>query len=726
MARKGNPRHKHGKRRDSPRRRGGAKDQPRRRGFTIEWEPDRQQVLRALARHDKPVGLGQLAETLGLNQKDSVHALGRELQELKFAGEVMEVRPGRFLVAGTGGEFPVVIEPDQDHGLVARFGPSRVLPIHPRHRLGAREGDQALAMYDGQDHAMLTKVLRRAGRETCGTLIFVHNRPKFIPDNRKEGQLLVVNPVQELRERFRVGDRVIGEVVREGNDFAIRLDRALDESSPEVADFTQVCLAYSLPGAFPPEVEAEAAAQPPAFDPAGRADLREDFIFTIDPETAKDFDDAISIEPLDSGGYRLGVHIADVSHFVRQDNPLDVEALERGTSIYLQNRVIPMLPEVLSNGLCSLRPDEDRYALSVFIELDRRLRVREVRPTESLIRSKHRLSYEQALAMIEDRAAGAVDPQLQQTVKDCSALAQRLRAQRERDGALNLYSVEHGFTLDPEGAPIEVTREAGDVAHQLIEEFMLLANRCVARWLHDRGRCAIYRVHGEPDEEKLEFFSASLASYGIKDVDVFSRFGLQAALRRLAEEPEAARLVLNFLCLRCFQKAVYSVENIGHHALAFPYYLHFTSPIRRYPDLQVHRLVKRELGVAGYERSEDRYAYLDALARQCSYLEQRAVAAERDLHKIKAARYLHERIGDVFAGVVTGAARHGLYVQLLETGFDGLIPMRALSDDFYQYDPDRMALVGRSTGRVLGIGHLCDVQVVAVDVGRAEVDLAFA
>jgi ribonuclease R len=445
---------------------------------------------------------------------------------------------------------------------------------------------------------------------------------------------------------------------------------------------------------------------------------------SIDPATAKDFDDAISLERDERGNRVLGVHIADVSHYVTAHTPLDAEAARRGTSIYLINRVIPMLPESLSNGLCSLVPDRDRYCLSAFLTLDRAGKLVNTRLAETMIRSRHRMTYEQALAVLEKRdEPGKWPADLKATLAEVSDIAQGLRKAREQAGALNLFSVEHRFSLDVNGLPIEVERETTDISHQLIEECMLLANRAVAAWLGQHHLPCVNRVHEQPDPERLAMFAHLLETYGIDASQVQNRFGLQRLLERLKQEPPAARLVLNFLCLRSFKKAVYSVDNIGHYALAFPDYAHFTSPIRRYPDLLVHRLVKRGLGLPGFTDVEIRKGYLDALAKQSSNLEQRAEAAERDIQARKSARYLAARMGDTFPGVVTGANPGGLTVQLMETGMEGFVPMRELKDDFYTFVPDRLSLVGRRSGRLVTVGMELDVQVVAVDIPRNDVVL---
>ncbi|MDA3961554.1 MAG: VacB/RNase II family 3'-5' exoribonuclease [Planctomycetota bacterium] len=709
--------------------RGGrkGKDEPRGQRRRPSWLAP-EIVLEALIAAGEPMSAGGLASNMGV-PGEAAREVARVMRELAENGDVVEVRPGRYAVSGAGGEYPVEVVRDADRtGIAALFADERVLPIHPRHTLGVQVGDQAVALVNDSGEALIVRVQTRFGRQIPGSLNFNHGRVTFIPDNRREGEMPMLDSMRDLARNYQAGDRVVVEVaVGDDGEAAARLVRVLDDDSPEVADFELVRLAHDLPGPFDEAVEKAAAeAADTELVPDGRLDLRDSFIFTIDPETAKDFDDAISFER-QRGGYRIGVHIADVSHFVRHGSVIDEEALLRGTSCYLVNRVIPMLPETLSNGMCSLVPNEDRYALSVFIELDKHLKVTKVEPAETLICSRHRLNYEEALAIIERRNGDDEFPaDLVEIVRHCNRFAQDLRGQRERDGALNLFSVEHSFTLDANGEPLEVHARGSDVAHQLIEEFMLLANRSVAAWLDDRGMPCVYRIHGEPDEERLGFFQGILESYGIPDAPVFERKGLRTVLQRLAKEPPAARLVLNYLCLRSFQKAIYDISNLGHYALAFEHYCHFTSPIRRYPDLIVHRLVKKELGIAAYQDVEDRVPHLDAFARQSSYLERRAEVAERELAKIKGARYLSKRLGETFTGVCMSAAPHGLYIQLMETGLEGLVPVRDLGDEYFEFEAERLALVGRSTGVVYGVGLELDVQVVNVDIPRSEVTLGMA
>jgi len=584
---------------------------------------------------------------------------------------------------------------------------------------------QVLVASDGQ--ALVTRVLRRGGRAVVGTVLFAQGGPRLIPDNRREGQMPVLTTYPKFHNEYNAGDRVVGRLEVDATGQAgVHIERILTEETPEVADFRHVCLVHDLPGEFPPEVERAAAGIGDSFALHGtREDIRQKLVFTIDPATAKDFDDALSLEPREGGGWILGVHIADVSHFVRQFSPIDIEAATRGTSVYLINRVIPMLPERLSNGLCSLVPNEDRFCLTAWLELDRNCKLVGTRLSETLINSRHRFSYEEALSVLEGQdPAGKWPADIRETLMRVSGVAQRLRSERVRAGALNLFSQEHRFRLDVEGEPIEVEREGSDISHQLIEECMLLANRAVAAWLKNKGYECVYRVHAEPNAEKLGLFATALENLGLDSKRVQAgRYGLQGCLRDLESQPTSTRLVLNFLCLRAFSKAIYQVDNIGHHALAFDDYAHFTSPIRRYPDLLVHRLVKHALGLPAYKQVEIRRDYLDAMAKQSTWLEQRAENAERDLFQRKAARYLARRVGEEVAGVVSGASGGGAFVQMLETGIDGFLPLRAFTDDRYDFDEERLALVGRNSGRVLGPGLELTVRIDAVDIERGDIVL---
>ena len=727
-------------RRDAPRRDDSRRDAPRRNdrgGYRnrddarVEREPALPRaadtgaatlILAELGKLAQGATAWQLAQVMGQESRE----VGMVLRRLVEKGQVLEVKPGRYMVSGTGGEFAAMVEEDGGK-LFARLPDGGLKEINPRYLIGAKASDVVQVAFGEDDLALVTRILRRSGREVVGTIQFKPDGAWLVCDNRREGLLKVVDAFPTFEDDYRVGNRYVGILQMDSKgEPGVRIDRVLGKESPEIADYQYVCLAHDLPGDFPPEVVEQANAYPKKWvvgtGKQKREDLRKKLVWTIDPATAKDFDDAISLEHDEKGNWVLGVHIADVSHYVTEDTPLDAEASTRGTSIYLVNRVIPMLPEVLSNGLCSLVPNEPRYCLSAFLTIDKQGKLIGTRLTESVIESRHRFTYEEAMDVLVGRdPKGKWPADVREAVRETGTIAQILRRNREKAGALNLFSVEHRFKLDVNGVPIEIIGETSDASHQLIEECMLLANRAVAEWLEKQGLPCVYRLHQEPDAERLAQFASVLEVYGKDSSQIQNRFGLQKMLAELAKEPPAARKVLNYLCLRAFKKAVYGIDKLGHYALAFSSYAHFTSPIRRYPDLLVHRLVKRGLGLTKYKKVEIRRNYLDVLAKQSSFLEQRAEQAERDLDARKTARYLAARIGDSFPAVIVSAFPGGLSIQLLETGMDGMLPMRELRDDFYTFDPKRLCLVGKRSARTIGCGAELDVVVNSVDIERADV-----
>jgi ribonuclease R len=495
------------------------------------------------------------------------------------------------------------------------------------------------------------------------------------------------------------------------------------------AEVLGVARSYGLPASFPPDVEEEAGRLPQAIPDGalkGRLDLRSIATVTIDPEDAKDFDDALSCETLPTGLLRLGVHIADVSYFVREGTALDREAYERGTSVYLVNEVVPMLPERLSNDLCSLRPQEDRLTYTVLLDVHPDGKVESYRFARSIIRSRRRFAYEEVQHIL-DAGHGEHAEMLQQL----NHLAKALLRRRRKQGSIDFETVETKFTFDDQGLPDRIVKKVRLDAHRLVEECMLLANKTVAQHVSamktDRSvRPFLYRVHDVPDPEKLRDLAAFVKQFGFS---LDAKEGVSSReLQKLLEKVKGTEVedVINEVTLRSMAKAVYAEKNIGHFGLAFRHYTHFTSPIRRYPDLIVHRLLDEYSRDVTGERLTAIRAALPAIARQSSERERIAAEAERTSVKVMQIEYMKRHVGDEFAGVISGVTDFGFFVELHDVFIEGLVRVRDLDDDYYIFDEKQYALRGRARGRSYRLGDPVRVQVVSVDPERRSVELALA
>lgn len=494
-------------------------------------------------------------------------------------------------------------------------------------------------------------------------------------------------------------------------------------------DTLSVIKAYELPEHFPPETVNEAQQAiltEQAY--ANRQDFRQKFVFTIDPETARDFDDATSLEKTRKGNWNIGVHIADVSYFVKPDSALDSEAFKRGTSVYLPDQVIPMLPEQLSNGLCSLKEDADRLAFSAIITLDDDANVIRARFTPSVIRSNKRLTYEQALNILELPEGEAhpdntISQKLVDKVRQAHQLAQKLRHRRTRRGALMMELPEVKFKIGNDGRIEDVHPVKNDISHQLIEELMLLANEQVCRYLSKHGIMQLHRIHAEPDEESLAEIQDMLKRGGIHAGNLNNQTNLAEALQQIRDMPAAHAWYTNIL--RCLKRAEYSIEAVGHYGLAKEYYAHFTSPIRRYPDLVTHRLLKTVLAGEKNQYSKNR---LDEIAIHSSEREQVATEAEREINDLKLFRFFQEELesGDLrtYDAVVVDVRNMGAFVDLPDIGAGGLIHVSDMADDFYDYDDQRNELRGRRTGRRIALGEKLPVNIVKVNESKRFLDFA--
>jgi ribonuclease R len=484
---------------------------------------------------------------------------------------------------------------------------------------------------------------------------------------------------------------------------------------------------YNLPLEFPEDVLLAARAEADKFTAAIdgiRRDLTSsETIITIDPVDARDFDDAISLSREERGHWRLGVHIADVSHFVRPKTPLDREAYERATSCYLPDRVIPMLPEVISNNLASLQPDKVRYTLSVFIDFSPDGIVTNVEPCLAAIKSARRFTYEEVDSYLADRAAwlDKLSPAVHELLARMHELAMLLRKRRFKRGSLELSMPEVKVDLDKQGRVAGAHISQNTESHQIIEEFMLAANEAVAGILTAREIPFLRRVHSSPDLRKLKLLTEFVNELGIHAESLESRFELQRVLAAVAGQPE--QYAVNYAVLRSLQRAVYGPQNEGHYALASENYCHFTSPIRRYPDLTIHRLLTAL--IEGRKPASD-YDQLALAGEHCSERERRAEAAERELTKVKLLMYLQERVGEELEAIITGVEEFGIFAQGIAIPAEGLIHVSALADDYYSYDRAAHTLSGHRAGNVFRLGDKLKVVVARVDIDRRELDFRLA
>jgi ribonuclease R len=497
------------------------------------------------------------------------------------------------------------------------------------------------------------------------------------------------------------------------------------------AELLSVAREFSLPLEFPSAVREAAEAIPTVIAPEEirrRMDFRQELCFTIDPVDAKDFDDAVSLDPLPGGDFRLGVHIADVSAYIDEGSELDREAYRRGTSVYFPNMVVPMLPEKLSNIVCSLRPREDRLTYSVFMTVTPKGLVKEYEIHETVIRSAWRFSYEEVDDILEGRKALTEVPQtIVDRLKTMHTLSKTLTHNRMKQGSIDFESSEAKFRFDESGKPAEIIKKTRTDSHRLIEEFMLLANKVIASHIglakkEEHAKPFLYRVHDSPDPDRVRELAAFVQRLGFKltiDGGVSSK-----AMQKLLDQVRGTEVenVINEVALRSMAKAIYSERNIGHYGLAFDYYSHFTSPIRRYPDLIIHRLLKEYHRGMHPSRREELFQRLPDLARHSSARERVAVEAERAAVKVMQVEYMKRHLGDEFEGVISGVTHFGMFVEINDLLVEGMIHVRDLDDDYYMIDEKNYALIGRKTGRRYRLGDSVNLKVVRVNAEEREID----
>lgn len=690
-----------------------------------------ERLLAAAARRGRPVMPADLLRAARVSRAERDRA-DTALEALEADGRLVRTKNGRLappealgLVAGrldvTPSGFAFCI-PDDSAGKDVYVRASHVRP--------ALHGDRVLVALEsrrGRTEGRVVRVLRRGTTRIVGVLRRGRTAAVLVPQDPRVTVPIVVPAAADGGARD--GEMVIAEIVRypgTTSDAEAAVTAVLGPAADPRVETAAVIAAHGLPLAFPPEVEAAARRVPqevPADARAGRLDLRDRPLVTIDGENARDFDDAVLVERV-GDGFALTVAVADVAHYVPPGGPLDLEARARGTSVYFPDRVIPMLPEALSNGICSLVPGADRLVKVVRLGFDARGRVTEARFDDGVIRSAARLTYTEVRRALVDRDAAVrarLGPLLA-SLEAGAALAELLTAVRRRRGALDFDLPEAEIVLDLRGRPEQILRAERSVAHRMIEEFMLAANEAVARELLRRGVPALHRVHPAPGAERIMEVARFVDGFGLRlkvDPERPSPKAFQTVLEKVAGRPEE-RLV-HTVVLRSLTQAAYAAEPLGHFGLATDTYTHFTSPIRRYPDLVVHRLLDVARGRGGRVPAD-----LAAIAEEASRRERVAMDAEREIVQLKKVQFMQDRVGETCDGWVSGVAPFGAFVELRDVFVEGLVHVSALGDDFWELVESQHLLRSRRTRRTFRIGDPVRVVVAGVSVERRQVEFALA
>ena len=678
-----------------------------------------------------PPSLQEIAQVLQTRGQDAP-SVARVLHDLEIAGEVVRVRQDRFTLPQ---EADLVVGSIQLH----RDGSAHLLRdqpgdpefyLSPENTATALPGDRVVArhlrespLHRGyQPCGRVIRILRRGTTTAVGTLEKSERFWHVVPDDKYfVHNIYVPQPAPPLRPNQ--GDKVVvklGEWKSRHTNPEGEIVEVLGPADKPGVDITSIIRKFDLPTEFPEAVLVEARAFPDSVPPAaasGREDCRDTLVITVDPDDARDFDDAINVEAT-RDGWRLTVHIADVSHYVTPGTPLDHEAYKRGNSVYLPDRVIPMLPEALSNGLCSLRPDEDRLTFAAFLEISHEGKIRKSRFAKCIIRSARRFTYKEAFVRLQAKPADKFDAMLH----EAWAMASVLRKKRFEEGSLDLDFPEVKVWLDEQGHATRLERIENDISHQLIEECMLAANEAVARFFRMTPAAAIHRVHEKPDEAKLNEYRERVQMHGHKVGNLSVRKELTRFLKMLRGQPE--EYALKTALLKSLKRASYSPEPAGHYGLAKSDYTHFTSPIRRYADLIVHRVLS---DVCGYAKPKGRIPFGD-IARHISTTERNAAEAEREAVRLKKFEFFRQQLakktGQTFKAVVLEVRNFGMFIELPDIMAGGLVHVSALGDDFYTFDQARQRFIGRKKKKVYQAGDKLEVVVARVDPFKQQLDFA--
>jgi len=608
--------------------------------------------------------------------------------------------------------------------------------ISPPNLAGAMHNDKVFVKKVPSSRAnkiegKVVEIIERVNHQVVGKFERVKNYGFVVPDNKRICYDIFI-PGEYINDA-KNNQTVVAKIrtwPKKNRNPEGKIIEVLGYKEEKGVDIESIIRQLELPGDFPDEVKNEAerlSQEIPTDEIERRTDLRELPMVTIDGEDAKDFDDAVSIEKLSNNSLRLGVHIADVAYYVKENSSLDEEALNRGTSIYLVDRVIPMLPEKLSNNLCSLKPHEDRLALTVFMDFNLKpFSLESYEITTSIINSNHRMTYNEVKGILvqENQELLELYDDFVDQLQLMNSLREKLREQRFEQGSINFESKEVKVILNNQGKAIDIQKAEQGIAEQLIEEFMIMANKVIAEDMYWKEEPFVYRVHDQPDQERLKDFNEFIHNFGYHvrgiENEVYSS-ALQEILNQVEGEPEER--LINTVLLRTMKKAIYTRHNIGHYGLGLDYYCHFTSPIRRYPDLIIHRIIKEVIkdGMLSEKRRDYLEEKIPSIADHSSLQERRAVEAERDSIDLKKIEYMQDEVGEEFEGIISGITGFGFFVEL-ENTVEGLVHVEDLKDDYYHLREDLHALVGERTNKRYRLSDQIKVKVIKVDPEEREID----
>lgn len=669
----------------------------------------------------------QVSNALGLTKQALKVLVAECLAELTVQNHLIEVSKGKFKFNERGLYLEGVIKRSRNgKNYLMPDGGGDPIFIAERNSKQAMNGDRVRVLHSAkktysEPEGEVVAILEHATTTFVGVLEVERSYAFLVTDSKR-----LANDIFIPKDKLKGGKsgqkalvRILEWPERSKNPLGEVID-ILGEVGDNDTEMNAIMAEFGLPYKYPEAVEkaAETISETiPAEEIARREDFRDVVTFTVDPHDAKDFDDALSLRKLPNGRWEVGVHIADVTYYVKPGSIIDKEAEIRATSVYLVDRTIPMLPERLSNGLCSLRPNEDKCCYACIFEMDSHAVVKNYRIVHTLINSDRRFAYEEVQAIIE-----GADGDFKEEIIQLNAFAKLLRQKRFAAGAINFDRWEMKFNIDEKGKPIGVYVKTASEANQLIEEFMLLANRTVATHIGQSGapKAFVYRVHDLPDAEKLEDLMQFIKRFGYKMKASGSKTEVAKSINSLLDQVQgkSEENLIETVAIRSMAKAIYSTVNKGHYGLAFDYYTHFTSPIRRYPDMLVHRLLDRYLA-GGRSASQDKY---EEWCKHSSAMEQLAAQAERASIKYKMVEFMAERVGNTYEGVISGVTEWGLYVEINENKCEGMIPIRELDDDFYEFDEKSYCLKGRRQHKCYQLGQPVTIQVTRANLERKQLD----